>query len=407
MIPGLEEVEHPLSLGEVRAPHWAIVTGEYPPQAGGVADYTRLVATGLARAGGTVSVYCPAHRGADPMDAGVAVHRLPDHFGVRGLVALHAALTSHPRPDFILVQYTPQAFGWKGMNLPFALWLACLGRRRTPVWVMFHEVRTPICRGQPFRHAVLGRVTSWMAKVVAGAAARSFVSIPAWADLLRALNPSASPAEWLPIPSTLPAAVDPLAAAEIRARVARGAGSVVVGHFGTFGGMNADLLLPILADLLRRSSDRVGLLVGRGSQQFRERFETEHADLVGRLVGTGEVSGEAAASHLSACDLLIQPYPDGVSSRRTSAMAGLALGVPTVTNSGALSEPIWGTESVGVIVTRSPQPADVVPAVEAVLALSPGERADLGKAAAAWYRSRFALEWTIAHLRSAPGLRRA
>jgi hypothetical protein len=33
---------------------WAILTGEYPPQAGGVSDYTRLVARGLAECGDRV-----------------------------------------------------------------------------------------------------------------------------------------------------------------------------------------------------------------------------------------------------------------------------------------------------------------------------------------------------------------
>ena len=39
----------------------------------------------------------------------------------------------------------------------------------------------------------------------------------------------------------------------------------------------------------------------------------------------------ALAEHVRACDVLVQPYPDGISSRRTSAMAGLALGVAVVT----------------------------------------------------------------------------
>ena len=38
---------------------WAILTGEYPPQAGGVSDYTRLVAEGLAAVGDEVAVYAP------------------------------------------------------------------------------------------------------------------------------------------------------------------------------------------------------------------------------------------------------------------------------------------------------------------------------------------------------------
>ena len=72
-----------------------------------------------------------------------------------------------------------------------------------------------------------------------------------------------------------------------------------------------------------------------------------------------------------------------------------------VTNLGFLSEPIWGTESVGVTVTPSPRPCDFVPGVEAVLALTADQRARLGRAAAAWYRRRFAPECTVARLRAA------
>ena len=38
---------------------WVILTGEYPPQSGGVSDYTRLVVEGLAAVGDEVAVYAP------------------------------------------------------------------------------------------------------------------------------------------------------------------------------------------------------------------------------------------------------------------------------------------------------------------------------------------------------------
>ena len=38
---------------------WHILTGEYPPQPGGVSDYTRMVAEGLAAAGDEVVVWAP------------------------------------------------------------------------------------------------------------------------------------------------------------------------------------------------------------------------------------------------------------------------------------------------------------------------------------------------------------
>ena len=45
---------------------WHLITGEYPPQPGGVSDYTRFLASGLADAGETVAVsvtLCPAETG--------------------------------------------------------------------------------------------------------------------------------------------------------------------------------------------------------------------------------------------------------------------------------------------------------------------------------------------------------
>jgi len=44
---------------------WAIITGEYPPQAGGVSDYTRIVAEALVAAGDEVHVWTPAVSGAE------------------------------------------------------------------------------------------------------------------------------------------------------------------------------------------------------------------------------------------------------------------------------------------------------------------------------------------------------
>jgi len=47
------------ALSDVPSWRWAILTGEYPPQPGGVSDYTRLVAEGLAVGGDEVHVWAP------------------------------------------------------------------------------------------------------------------------------------------------------------------------------------------------------------------------------------------------------------------------------------------------------------------------------------------------------------
>ena len=178
---------------------WVILTGEYPPQSGGVSDYTRLVAEGLAAVGDEVTVYAPPQGiGPDSAPPGVRVCRLPDRFGLRGLRWLDREM-ARDRPDRILLQYVPHAFGLKAMNLPFAGWIAVRARWVARVWVMFHEVAFPFVR-RPLRHNLVAVVNRAMVWAVAGAADRVLVSIPSWGQLLCQICPQARPAEWLPVP---------------------------------------------------------------------------------------------------------------------------------------------------------------------------------------------------------------
>jgi hypothetical protein len=258
------------------------------------------------------------------------------------------------------------------------------------VWVMFHEVAFPFVR-RPLRHNLIAVANRLMARLMADSADRVFVAIPAWGDLLRTLAPRSRPAEWLPVPSNLPTAADPAA---VRRTLPAG---TLIGHFGTYGGVVAELLEAALLPLLKCASDRVALLVGRNAETFRDRLLARAPDLAGRVVATGELGPASAAAHLAACDLLVQPYPDGVSGRRTSAMSGLALGL--VTNLGPLSEPVWATEGNGVTLAAAASPDAIAAAAERVLALSPAERTALGQSARRWYAGRFAVEKTVDTLR--------
>jgi glycosyltransferase involved in cell wall biosynthesis len=370
---------------------WAVLTGEYPPDPGGVSDYTRLVARGLAAAGDSVRVFAPPRRGkGDAVDPGVAVHRLLGRFGPRSLAELERLLMREPRPDRILVQYVPHAFGFKAMNLPFALWVAKRFRRTAPVWVMFHEVVFPF-RWWPATHAVLGAATRVMARLVAAAADRVFVSIPAWGGLLRRISPRAKPAEWLPVPCNVATAAEPEEVADVRA--AHAPAGPLVGHFGTFAPPITALLAPAVSALLELRPDVRVLLIGRQSDRYRAELPPALAD---RVSATGDLPPGAVAAHLRACDLVLQPYPDGVSARRGSVMASIANGVPVVTNLGPLSEPLWPGGAVAA--APDPDPAAIARLAARLLA-GPAVLANLGRRGAALYRGTFALERTIARLR--------
>ena len=103
------------------------------------------------------------------------------------------------------------------------------------------------------------------------------------------------------------------------------------------------------------------------------------------------------SSHIHACDVMLQPYPDGVSTRRTSAMAALAHERALVTTSGALTEAFWALDHAAVLVPAT-EPAGLASGV-AVLLADPIRRTQLGSRALALYRSRFDVTHTVRALR--------
>jgi glycosyltransferase involved in cell wall biosynthesis len=362
---------------------WAILSGEYPPAGGGVADHARLVALELSRAGDDVHVF--SSTGA----AGQGVHVLKGGFGPSGLHELGARLNSLPATTEILVQYAPNAFGWRGMNLPFCWWL---DRRASPKTIVFHEVMYPVAPGQPIRHNLLGHVHRKMARLLVRDATRAIVTTPRWETILRNECSATCPIEFCPVPSNLPTTADPHRVAAVR-RAVNPDGGLLVGHFGTYGRLIADMLLPLTQKLAVSLPDCRFLLVGRGSGRF--------AAVAPHVVVREGLDPQSLAEHLAACDLLVQPYPDGVTCRRSTLMAGLALGVPTVTNWGDLSEDLW-RDTDGIALAPSPNVDDIARCTER-LAEDEARRQALRVESRRLYAARFSIEHTIACLRRSAG----
>jgi glycosyltransferase involved in cell wall biosynthesis len=262
---------------------------------------------------------------------------------------------------------------------------------------MFHEVAYPVTWRQPVRHTFLGAVHRIMASLVSRAAAKVFVSTPAWLPLLP--QKATGCAAWLPVPSNVGVTANPGAVRLIRERTTGERSGPVVGHFGTFGGAIAAALEDMLPRLLGTDTSRSALLIGRGSAAWAGRLLTAHPDLAGRVTAAGEVAADDVAAHLLACDLLAQPYPDGVTGRRGSFMAGLALGVPAVTTHGALTEPLWREERLTALTPAGD--VDAFLAESERLLADPDARTRLGARGRAGYGRHFSIERTLQQLREA------
>jgi glycosyltransferase involved in cell wall biosynthesis len=373
-------------------PTWIILTGEYPPQPGGVSDYTRSLARGLAAHGERVQVWAPPTSEPEWNDAGVEVRRLPGHFDRRSLGVLSRLVERLPDQTRILIQYVPQSFGCRAMNVPFALWVWRQGRRHA-IWTMFHEVSVYYGWWLRWQEYVLAFVTRHMARLVARGSSRIFISIPGWEPLLRSLTTVRAPVTWLPVPTNLPEESRPEEAARIRAKLLGSGRTLLIGHFGTYGASTTNLTEPILLQMAGRFPRAKVVLLGRGSREFCERLRREHSSLNETVCATGPLPASEVADHLASCDLLLQPYPDGISGRRTSAMAGLALGVPTVTNVGGLTEDLW-RQADCVALAPEPSPEAVLDCLQRV-ADDPAERARLGRRGREIYQEHFSLEKTV------------
>lgn len=376
---------------------WHFLTGEYPPDRGGVADYTALVAAGLAKHGSAVHVWSTGES-AEPIvePCGVVVHRVAGRFGWAGLARLNRELNRCPEPRILCVQYVPHAFGWKAMNVAFIAWV--VGRRlltSDEIVVMFHEVIFPWVR-RPLHHNVIAFVTRIMAGVLARSAHRLFVSIPAWAPLVRTFGfLRRAEITTLPIPSTIPYSPKPDGVVAVRGQLLTAGTRFVVGHFGTYGSLITRMLGPVVRDLLQRRADVTVVLLGDNGVQWKHDLIRDQPPWSNRIVATGELTAAQVAVHLEACDLVIQPYPDGASFRRTSLMAALANGVPVVTTTGVLSEALW---SSGVVASVPVDAIDRLSSVMIQLLDCPIARTRLGQAGADLYQQQFAIERTIAAL---------
>jgi glycosyltransferase involved in cell wall biosynthesis len=374
-----------------------IITSEYPPQPGGVSDYTQLVAEGLAQEGDEVHVWCPGSAGESTSAQGVHVHANLGRVTPEDLKGIGEQLDRFPAPRHILVQYVPHGYGCRSMNVPFCLWLWRRAKKHgDTVEFMVHE-------------AFLGFEGSWrqygaalvhrlMTIILLRAATRAWFSDPQWE---RRWKPYAFgrrvPFQWLPVPSNIRVVGNETRTQAVRGRYVSEGGGLLMGHFGTYGAPVLSVLEPIVLQIAREMPAQKLLLMGRGSQEFQKHLLERHPGFQKTLFATGPLNPDDLSGHIAACDLLIQPFPDGASTRRTSLMVGLSHAKPIVTTSSAATERVW-MDFVPVGLTPSGDADAFVQELRELLD-DPQERARMSQAAGKLYRERFDISHTVAALR--------
>ena len=305
-----------------------LVTGEYPPRAGGVGDYSARLAEALAARGQRVCVLTSRERQGESGEDPPAWRQVPN-WGWRCLQTIETALDASGA-RLVHLQYQAGAFESKGTVNLLPLWLRA---RRPPVRVVttFHDLLVPYLfpKAGPLRAAAV----RLLVRTSHGAI---FADL---ADLERA-GPGLN-RRWVPVGSNLPCR--PPAGFErerTRAALGVGPGDLLIGYFGFLtASKGADSLLRALRLLLDQGRPARLVLIGAGagSSSPSDQADRQAAlalaaslDLQPRLIATGYLPPEAVSAHLLACDLLALPYRDGASFRRGSLLAALEHGRPIV-----------------------------------------------------------------------------
>jgi glycosyltransferase involved in cell wall biosynthesis len=315
----------------------ALLTGEYPPQPGGVGDYTQQLALALRRRGHSVATLTIQEGRL------LAYERLGDGETARPMSA--AGLDWSPRawpavitaldalrPAWLHIQYQTGAYAMApGVNL--LPWRLRAMPGRPLVAVTFHDLL------EPYLFPKAGPLRTWANRRLAADADATVATNSAdAAGLARLVGP---PPFLIPIGSNIPVAPPPgYAPAAWREQHGVPNDAMLVAYFGLLSpSKGADLLVEAIAQL---ATPWRLLLIGGGATAPQDvahaeavRARVAALGLADRLVETGHLAAPEVSAALLAADLVALPFRDGASFRRGSLLAALAHGRPLVTTTPA------------------------------------------------------------------------
>lgn len=313
----------------------ALLSGGFPPDLDGIGDHTWWLSRELAAAGAETLVVTSAgpERSRPP---GVAVETLLEIAPPRQILGLPARLAALPgkRPDWLLLQYNPFSFGKYGFCpfLPRAL--AALQRSGVRLAPLFHETKVPLW---PWRFTVM---SAWQAPIfrrLCRMADASFVSTERWTGQVRRVAPQLE-CRHLPVGSNV--ALCDISRGEARRRLGIDSTAPL---FGVFGQAHVTRLFSWIGAaaqaLVRQNSGAAIAYVG----PHGDRLRAECGGLSFHDLGVQPADSLGAC--LRAMDLVLSPYSDGVSTRRSSLTAALQHGIPAATT---------GSNSTDAVFQRAP-----------------------------------------------------
>ncbi|MEI7770821.1 MAG: glycosyltransferase family 4 protein, partial [Chloroflexales bacterium] len=320
-----------------------MLTGEYPPQPGGVGDYTRQLCRALAAEGhrvialtirdGNFLVYDQIMDRPDLAEpSGVSLELLRDPrpltWSLRSWRNIRAAMEVW-RPDWLHIQYQTGAYAMRASVNLLPRYLR-LFPERPRIAVTFHDLLVP------YLFPKAGPLRAWVNRRLAADADAVVATNVADAERLEAMRLRGPALATIPIGSNIdvapPVGYD---RAAWRASLGVGPDELLVAYFGLLSpSKGADLLVEALSSLGADKPWRL-LLIGGAATAHQDlafaaalQAQIDRLGIGPRVIRTGHAEATAVSAHLLAADCAALPFRDGASFRRGSLLAALAHGCP-------------------------------------------------------------------------------
>lgn len=297
-----------------------IIAGDFPPFVSGIGDYTDLLARSLSAHGVDVTVLTLAGRD-DAVARPYTVLREMPSFTMRDMDRATRIAAGF---DLVNIQYPGVHYGRSPMMNLFAAWL----RRRAPrvkTVVTIHD-----CRVMRWRW----RLRTWpMLSSVAGII---YVDPGDWPYIKSWCTFGSPPSACIPIASNVEVVrCTPDQRSQWRAGLGIQPRDMAIAYFGIlYPHKGVDELLTAHAKLREKGSQIQTVIIGQFDREepwcepMRRRF-TEPG-----VLWVPDASLTRVSECLHACDLAVLPFHSGTSTNRSSMLAALGHGLPTVTTNG-------------------------------------------------------------------------
>ena len=285
--------------------------------------------------------------------------------------------------DAVVLQYNAFMYGKWGFA-PWLPWKLLTLKRANPrmrIGLMVHEPYVPMA---DWKWMLMGAWQRAQLEAARFSADIVFASIEVWAWMLQDKRPF-RPAVHLPVASNLPDRRSARAAMREHLKVADD--DIVLASLSTGpAGRLFDYVVHSVNVLTTESRKTVVLNLGAGATDASDLADSVSVHQPGRL------PDDELASWLSAADIFLAPFVDGVSTRRTSVMAALQHQVPVVGTMGRLTDTALrqATDALRLVPVGRP---DLFAEAVVALARSPADAQRLGHAGRALYESRF--DWPV------------